>query len=177
MPNHLLTLIAVVFALSLPSFVVLAAYAGNAEAITRGNFSNCVTRGVGAEVTLHTRRALMAENQAEGVAAANNAYNTTQRMPHSTTFNFVGVQNYRSGQEGCEATVKTLNYPEHGYGVIIHAMRVNAPAVNIVRAFGRSDWGTDLHLVEAVLGDIQHSRFPNTLAHLEAIQLPPFQRG
>lgn len=158
--------------------VILAAalvFPSSAAAIERGNFSNGVTRGVGAEVTLHTRRALMAENQAEGVAAANNAYNTTQRMPFSTTFNSVGVQNYRTGKEGVQATVKTLHYPNHGYGRIIHALRINAPAIKIVRAFGRSDWGTDLALVEAVLRDIQHNRWPNTLANLESKQLPPFQ--
>lgn len=148
---------------------------GSASAISRGNFSNGVTKRLGAEVTLHTRRALMAENQAEGVAAANNAYNTTQTMPFSTTFNSANVQNYRTGREGEEATVKTLRYKNHGYGQIVHALRINAPAIYIVRAFGRSDWGTNLQLVEAVLRDIQHDRVPNTLLHLEAIQLPSFQ--
>lgn len=148
---------------------------GSVEAISRGNFSNGVTKRVEAEITLHTRRALMAENQAEGVAAANNAYNTTQTMPFSTDFNFVGVQNYRTGKEGIEATVKTLHYKDHGYGQIIHALRINAPAIKIVRAFGRSDWGTDLALVEAVLRDIQYSRFPNTLANLESRQIPSFK--
>lgn len=156
------------------ALVVALAFPSSAAAIERGNFSNGVTHGVGAEVTLHTRRALMAENQAEGVAAANNAYNTTQRMPFSTTFNSVGVQNYRTGKEGIQATVKTLHYPNHGYGQIIHALRINAPAIKIVRAFGRSDWGTDLSLVEAVLRDIQHNRFPNTLAILESKQIPSF---
>lgn len=154
--------------------IAALAFPTSAAAITRGNFSNGVTVKLDAEVTLHTRRALMAENQAEGVAAANNAYNTTQRMPFSTDFNFVGVQNYRTGKEGIVATVKTLHYPNHGYGQIIHALRINAPAIKIVRAFGRSDWGTDLALVEAVLRDIQHSRFPNTLANLESRQIPPF---
>ncbi len=160
---------------SLVAAAVLLGGATPAQAITRGNFSNGITKRLKAEVTLHTRRALMAENQAEGIAAANNAYNTTQLMPFSTTFNYIGVQNYRTGKEGEEATVKTLRYPNHGYGQIIHALRKNLPAIKIVRAFGRSDWGTDLALVEAVLRDIQHSRFPNTLSHLESIQLPAFR--
>lgn len=158
--------------------LVLAAalvFPAPAAAISRGNFSNGVTRKLDAEVTLHTRRALMAENQAEGVAAANNAYNTTLRTGCSTTFNSVGVQNYCTPDEGENATVRTLKFPNHGYGRIIHALRINAPAIVIVRAFGRSDWGTNLALVEAVLRDIQHSRSPNTLANLESKQIPSFQ--
>lgn len=150
------------------------AFPASAAAITRGNFSNGVTTKIGAEVTLHTRRALMAENQAEGVAAANNAYNTTQIMPFSTTFNFAGVQNYRTGREGEEATVKTLRYKHHGYWRIVKSLKENASAIFIVRAFGRSDWGTDLNLVEAVLDDIKHNRAPNTLANLEAQHIPSF---
>jgi hypothetical protein len=157
------------------ALTVALVFPSSAAAITRGNFSNGVTTKLGAEVTLHTRRALMAENQAEGVAAANNAYNTTQIMSFSTPFNSVGVQNYRTGVEGEEATVKTLRYKHHGYWRIVKALKDNAPAILIVRAFGRSDWGTDLNLVEAVLRDIQHNRFPNTLSNLESIQLPAFR--
>ncbi len=157
------------------ALIVALAFPSAAGAITRGNFSNGVTTRLGAEVTLHTRRALMAENQAEGVAAANNAYNTTQIMPFSTPFNPVGVQNYRTGREGEEATVKTLRYKHHGYWRIIKSLKENAPAIYIVRAFGRSDWGTDLQLVEAVLDDIKHNRSPNTLANLEAQHIPSFQ--
>ena len=158
------------------ALVVALAFPSSAAAISRGNFSNGVTLKLDAAVTLHTRRALMAENQAEGDAAANNAYNTTQKMPFSTDFNFVGVQNYRTGKEGEEATVKTLHYKNHGYGQIVHALKINAPAIKIVRAFGRSDWGTNLALVEAVLRDIQHNRSPNTLANLESKQIPSFDK-
>lgn len=157
------------------ALVVALAFPSSAAAIERGNFSNAVTRKLDAEVTLHTRRALMAENQAEGVAAANNAYNTTLRTGCSTSFNSVGVQNYCTPEEGENATVRTLKFPNHGYGQIVHALRINAPAISIVRAFGRSDWGTNLALVEAVLRDIQHNRFPNTLANLESRQIPSFK--
>lgn len=161
--------------LAVVAALVVLAFPSSAAAISRGNFSNGVTTRLGAEVTLHTRRALMAENQAEGIAAANNAYNTTQIMPFSTNFNAAGVQNYRTGVEGEEATVKTLRYKHHGYWRIVKALKDNAPAIFIVRAFGRSDWGTDLSLVEAVLRDVQHNRFPNTLSNLESIQLPAFR--
>lgn len=161
--------------LAVVTLVVALAFPTGAGAITRGNFAAGVTQGLNAEVTLHTRRALMAINQVEGVAAANNAYNTTLRTSCSTTFNFVGVQNYCSGKEGVNATVRTLKFPNHGYGFVIHALRVNAPATNIVKAWGRSDWGTDITLALAVLDDIKHSRFPNTLAHLEARQIPSFK--
>jgi hypothetical protein len=136
--------------------------------MTRGKFTDAITKGLGAAVTLHTRRALAAEAQAEGGDAKNNLFNTTQKMPNSTTFNWVGVQNYATPQEGIEATIKTLKYSGHGYEKIRRRLRSNATAESIVRAFGESDWGTDLSLVLAVLDDIKHNRAPNTLGQLEA---------
>jgi hypothetical protein len=136
--------------------------------MTRGQFTNAITMGLGATVTLHTRRALAAEAQAEGGAAKNNLFNTTQKMPNSTTFNSAGVQNYATPEEGIAATIKTLKYDGHGYGKIRRALRDNATATVIVRAFGESDWGTDLTIVLAVLDDIKHNRAPNMLPQLES---------
>ena len=48
----------------------------------RGEFANRVTRGVGAKVTLHTRRAWQAELQTEGGSAKNNPTNTTNAPTH-----------------------------------------------------------------------------------------------
>lgn len=142
---------------------------------TIGSFNKGILRRLGAPVRLHNRRSLAAEAQTEGVSehsAKNNPYNTTQKMPHSTNFNSVGVQNYATPQEGEEATVKTLKYKGHGYWRIVAALKVNAPATVTVAAFGRSDWGTNLRLVREVLDDIKHRRTPNTLEQIEARQIP-----
>lgn len=139
--------------------------------MTRGEFADRLTKRLGADVTLHTRRAWQAQMQTEGGSARNNPFNTTQRMSNSWDYNSVGVQNYASAQEGIDATVKTLHYSGHGYEHILSALRKNKPATEIVRAIGSSDWGTDDTLVLAVLDDIKHNRTPNTLAQLEARQI------
>lgn len=151
--------------------VILALLPGVAQAgplAQRGEFTAEVTRELGAPVTLHTRRALQAELQAEGGDARYNPFNTTLRLPGSTTYNSVGVQNYTDAAQGVEATVKTLKEQGHGYHKIRRRLRANASAGEIVRAFGESAWGTNLTLVLAVLDDIRHSRKPNVLAELEA---------
>lgn len=53
--------------------------------------------------------------------ATNNPMNTTTRMPGSTTFNSVGVQNYPTAAEGAAANVATLMNGD--YGDILMALR------------------------------------------------------
>lgn len=127
-------------------------------AATRGEFATELLRRLGAPRTLHTRRALQAWMQAEGGFAKNNPFNTTQRMPNSTTYNWVGVQNYASYKEGVEALVKTFRYKGHGYEYIIQALRRNKSATRILDAVGQSDWGTEGGLAYEVLDDIKDGR-------------------
>lgn len=134
--------------------------------MTRGQFANRVTKGLRAEVTLHTRRAWAAQMQAEGGDAAFNPFNTTLPMPGSTRYNSVGVQNYVSAEQGVEATVKTLLENGHGYEVIRRRLLRNASATAIVEAIGDSDWGTDSTLALTVLDEIKRGIQP--LAELEA---------
>lgn len=137
----------------------------------RGAFANLVTRGLGAKAMLHTRRAWQAQMQAEGGGAKSNPFNTTQPMPGATNYNSVGVKNYVSPEQGIEATIKTLKQDGHGYEKIRKLLRANAPATEIVKAIGNSDWGTDSKLALAVLDDIKHNREPNTLKRLEAKEI------
>lgn len=139
--------------------------------MNRGAFAKEVTKRLGADVTLHTRRAWAAQMQAEGGSARFNPFNTTLEMPGASDYNSVGVKNYASATQGIEATVKTLRGKGHGYEVILRRLRDNASATLIVKAIGESDWGTDSSLALAVLDDIRHDRKPNTLAQLEAKQI------
>jgi hypothetical protein len=148
-------------------FACLLIGAAPAHAITRGVFADELTRQLGAEVTLHTRRAWMAEFQAEGGQAAFNPANTTMPWAGSTCYNAICVRNYRTAEDGIAATVKTLEEPNHGYGWIIQALRRNYSATRTLKAIGRSDWGTLGGLALAVLDDIKNNRWPNTLHHLE----------
>lgn len=139
--------------------------------MTRGEFAKRVTEGLGAKVTLHTRRAWAAQMQTEGGVAKNNPFNTTLSMPGATNYNAIGVKNYTSPEQGVRATIQTFEFKGHGYEKIRKRLRANASAIEIVRAIGESDWGTDSQLALAVLGDIKHDRAPNTLKQLEAKQI------
>lgn len=150
--------------------VLLACYQTSAAwSMERGVFTAEVTKRLGAEVTLHTRRAWAAELQAEGGSAKNNPCNTTLSLPGATNYNSIGVKNYPTPEVGIEATVKTLKENNgQRYFKIRRRLRANDSATRIVRGFGESAWGTNLELVLAVLDDVIHSRTPNTLALLEA---------
>jgi hypothetical protein len=139
--------------------------------MTRGDFAKRVLKGLGAPITLHTRRAMMAQAQAEGGSAKNNMFNTTQPMPGSVDYNAVSVQSYKTAQQGIEATIKTLRYKRHGYERIVKRLKENASATEIIDAIGQSDWGTDSKLAHEVLDDIKRGRWPNTLKQLEAKEI------
>lgn len=152
--------------------------ASDSQAIERGNFAHQLTHQVApGSYTLHVRRAWQAQMQAEysckdaQAGPNNNPFNTTQLWLGSSTYNWVGVQRYQSGRDGVLATAKTLSYPNHGYGLIIHRVLINAPASSIIKAIGQSDWGTFGGLALAVLDDIQHNRSPNTLGQLESCHI------
>lgn len=166
-------IVAIVIAIILAMLLLGSCDARAEKAATRGEFTAAVTREMNAPVTLHTRRAMQAELQAEGGFARNNPFNTTLRLPGSTDYNWVPVQNYLTPAQGVEATVKTLKQRCCGYWRIRQALRANASAGKIVRAFGRSQWGTSLSLVLAVLEDIRNERTPNTLPALEAKYVTP----
>lgn len=149
--------------------VIAAIQASAAWSMDRGPFANAVTRGIGAKVTLHTRRAFAAELQAEGGEAENNPFNTTISAPGATCYNIVPcVKNYPTPKIGIEATIRTLKQECCRYNLIRRPVILNAPATRIVRGFGESEWGTNLELVIAVLSDIKADRKPNTLIELEA---------
>lgn len=136
--------------------------------MTRGEFANRLTKGLGAKVTLHTRRAWQAQMQAEGGSAKNNPFNTTLSMPGATRYNDVGVRNYVSAEQGVKATIDTFKFKGHGYERIIKSLKENAPATEILKAVGESDWGTSGSLALDVLDEIKNGREPNTLKQLEA---------
>jgi hypothetical protein len=139
--------------------------------MTRGDFATKVLKGLGAPVTIHTRRALQAEMQAEGGEAKFNPFNTTLRRQGSTNYNTARVQNYVTAAQGVAATVRTLKEDQPGYARIRRRLRENAPASKILAAIGESSWGTSGTVALEVLDDIKHDRKPNTLAILEAKEI------
>jgi hypothetical protein len=141
--------------------------------MTRGQYASHVLKGIGAPITLHTRRALQTQMQCEGGDAENNPFNTTQKMPLSWNYNWNGgfpVQNYTTAQEGIDATVKTLGY--HDFARVRGAMKRNESARRIVRLIGESPWGTSDQLLREVLEWV--IRVPGVLRMLERKQVAPY---
>lgn len=96
---------------------------------TRGQFAAAVLKGVGARRTKRNLWALVSWMQAEGGSARFNPLNTTKRMPGSTDYNWVPVQNYTTFAQGVEATVSTLldgakmQGDPYDYGNILRSLR------------------------------------------------------
>ena len=81
--------------------------------------------------------------------ALHNPLNTTLVLPGSTKMNTVnagtgtGVQAYTSWEQGLDATMQTLSFPNHGYEDIIKAFRDSKAkdAGGLFKAINKSDWG------------------------------------
>jgi peptidoglycan hydrolase CwlO-like protein len=67
---------------------------------------------------------------------------TTHRMPGSTGFNDVGVQNFRSLHQGLRATQETLmrGAPSYGYASIVQGLRTCVGATVTAEAIRASAW-------------------------------------
>lgn len=82
------------------------------------------------------------ESGAHG-AGAWNPLNTTWRMPGSTDFNSVGVQNYQDFETGLHATVLTITLPGYGYPKILQRFRSPLATARMkLNAIEASAWGT-----------------------------------
>jgi peptidoglycan hydrolase CwlO-like protein len=86
--------------------------------------------------------AVVAWETAEYTAATWNPLATTFNMPGATKFNDAGVRNYRSLNQGLDATVSTLllGVRSYGYGDIIAGLADCAPAMVTAEAIRASDW-------------------------------------
>src|SRR5215831_18398395 len=109
-----------------------------------------VLRGIGAPATPGNLKFLNAWQQAEGGGASFNPLNTTQPAGGAGSYNSVGVRNYRSPQQGVQATVRTLLNGH--YDEIVSGMRSGAHPAQLAAAVGASPWGTSGATIASVLG-------------------------
>lgn len=113
---------------------------------------------LGAPRDKHNLWALVAWQAAEGGAngAKFNPLNTTRRMPGSTSFNWVGVQDYLTEKDGLVATRETLEEsdPDFNYAPILHHLRAADQAAETLKAVRASVWGTGA-LALRILPDVK----------------------
>lgn len=98
------------------------------------------------------------EYGAETNGAKNNPFDTTLKMPGSTDFNSVGVQNFTSATQGIEATYLTLTEGTR-YATALKRMRgpilgESAHAAGVLNDLMIAGWGSiNLSLVKQVEKD------------------------
>lgn len=95
--------------------------------------------------SFETIQFIVAWQRGEGTQAANNPLATTQDATGSTCFNSVCVRNYRSREQGLDATVQTLM--NGSYPSILQGLITNNPE-EALNANELATWGTGLGNVE-----------------------------
>jgi peptidoglycan hydrolase CwlO-like protein len=114
--------------------------AGRGMTIGYGEWARLLLVAFGAPVIRDNLVAVVAWEAAEGTPATWNPLATTINMPGSTIYNSHGVRNYRSKEQGIEASVMTLRRPGHGYEAIVASLKAGNEAMQTGRAINRSDW-------------------------------------
>ncbi|MGH2758062.1 MAG: coiled-coil domain-containing protein [Actinomycetota bacterium] len=114
--------------------------AGRGMTISYGAWASSFLTALGAPASRDNLVAVVAWEAAEGTMATWNPLATTIAMPEATVYNSHGVKNYRSKEQGIEASIMTLRRPGHGYEAIIASLRSGAEAMETGRAINRSDW-------------------------------------
>ncbi len=114
--------------------------AGRGMTIGYGEWASLLLVALGAPTIRDNLVAVVAWEAAEGTPATWNPLATTLSMPDSTIYNSHGVRNYRSKEQGIEATVLTLRRPGHGYEEIVASLKAGNEAMETGRAINRSDW-------------------------------------
>jgi len=108
------------------------------------DFYKSVLKCLGAEPTKSNMLFMYAWRQAEGGDAKNNPFNTTQKMEGATNYNKIGVKNYRTPEDGIQATCKTLTNGrnKYGYDKIIDGLKNDVGLSKLSDAVVNSKWGT-----------------------------------
>ena len=114
--------------------------AGRGMTISYGAWAQSFLTALGAPTSRGNLVAVIAWEAAEGTMATWNPLATTIKMPGNTVYNSHGVKNYRSKEQGIEASIMTLGRPGHGYDAIVASLRSGAEAMETARAINRSDW-------------------------------------
>jgi len=108
------------------------------------DFYKSILKCLGAKPTKSNMLFMYAWRQAEGGSAKNNPFNTTQKMEGATNYNKIGVKNYRTPEDGIQATCKTLTNGrnKYGYDKIIDGLKNDVGLSKLSDAVVSSKWGT-----------------------------------
>jgi len=110
--------------------------------ITYEDWARLLLQRMGAPACANNLVAVVAWEAAERTGASWNPLATTLARPGSVPFNGAGVQNYRSLEEGLDATAATLwgGYASNGYGWIVYWLRQCAAPQTTASSINGSNW-------------------------------------
>ncbi len=114
--------------------------AGQGMTISYGEWASSFLHALGASTGRENMIAVVAWEAAEGTEATWNPLATTKDMPGATQYNSHGVRNYRSMEQGIEASKLTLELPNRGYEPIIARLRKGTDAMDTAEAIRDSLW-------------------------------------
>lgn len=114
--------------------------AGQGMTISYGEWAASFLGALGAPASRNNMVTVVAWEASEGTQATWNPLATTKDMPGATTFNSHGVKNYRSKEQGIEATILTLRLPNRGYEPIVARLRASAEPIGTAEAIRDSRW-------------------------------------
>jgi uncharacterized coiled-coil protein SlyX len=113
-----------------------------ADHVAYGDWADMLLKILGAPTCRQNQVLVVAWQVQEFTQAAWNPLATTHRMPGSTSFNSVGVQNFVSLAQGLQATKETIEHgwSVYGYGAIVSSLRACASALATAHAIAASSW-------------------------------------
>jgi peptidoglycan hydrolase CwlO-like protein len=114
--------------------------AGRGMTISYGEWAEAFLGSIGAPVVRDNLVAVVAWEASEGTQATWNPLATTMPWPGATTYNSHNVRNYKTMQDGLDATKATLLRPTHGYEKILDNLEKGAEAMETGKAINKSDW-------------------------------------
>ena len=112
------------------------------DSLTYGRWGELFLQMAGAPTCRNNLVVVAAWQAAEGTLAAWNPLATTHRMPGSTSFNSVGVQDFMSLRQGLQGTWETIRngWDVYRYGAIVRSLRACARPMTTARAINASSW-------------------------------------
>lgn len=120
---------------------IAAAFQG-ADHVSYGQWADLLLRVLGAPTCRHNEVVVVAWQAQEFTQASWNPLATTHRMHGSTDFNWVGVQNYVSLEQGLAATKETIDHGReiYGYGAIVDDLKACSDPLSTARSIAASSW-------------------------------------
>jgi hypothetical protein len=112
----------------------------NSTTTSDDDFYKSILTCIGAKPTKSNLLFMYAWRQAEGGKAKNNPFNTSHKMPGSTTYNSHGVQNYKNSEDGIQATCRTLKNGR--YDKVVQGFKNDVGLSRLSDAVTSSPWGT-----------------------------------